>query len=158
MSVEKWQRQPLAVGSDGREQVLPWLAVRVCVDTTVGALQAEEGTAYEQRVNELIGDLDGGEVVVDEGAVHIPSNRPATGRKDSGGVEEEEEGSAAGEREGSWQWSNEIELTDDKIGRRQRVVLQSERGELLVIACELSLLPSGVRCATGWQCIWRCRS
>ena len=62
-----------------------------------------------------------------------------------GGEGGEEGGEGGEEGEEEWQWSSELDLSDAQLGRRQLVVLQSDSGSLLLLACELYIGEDGVR-------------
>ena len=48
----------------------------------------------------------------------------------------------------AWGWSGELDVGEAAAGKRQRAVLQSERGRLLLVSAEVSADGSGAFCAT----------
>ena len=125
----KARRRPVVVGKEGSGEV------------GEGAEEAEG--EEEEEIKEEHDDPSGEEQSNDGGDDDDLDDED----EDDGEEEEEEE---EGE-EDEWDWSGELSLEAEEVGRRQRVCLQSERGRLRLLACELVADGAGVLHATLFE-------
>ena len=127
----KARRRPVVVGKEGSGEV---------------GEGAEEAEGEEEEEIKEEHDDPSGEEQSNDGGDDDDLDDDDNDDDDDDDEEEEEE-----EEEDEWDWSGELSLEAEEVGRRQRVCLQSERGRLRLLACELVADGAGVLHATLFE-------
>ena len=139
VALERWTSE---AGSREAGRASPLLRMTVCVD---GAELAAVQRRARARRRHVVVARGGGGGEAGEHAEHA-EEEVVDGDEDEDDDDESDDDDDDDEDE--WDWSGELSLEADEVGRRQRVCLQSEGGRLRLLACELSADGGGVLHAT----------